>query len=192
MHIKKGHNRVVLVFPTLKFVVKFPIISFYQSCLGLIFYVETGNWKLFKEEFRSTTTVEKLGSLKYYLLRGLCANWGEFKFYRRTKNPFLQPTYFSFFGFLNIQRCDESCEIDSDNLWMQLLRLTNRYVWEDSHHFDNPDNFSFCNGKLRMHDYGSAGSQRVIELYGKTIFELFDPSFNYKEDKEKREKATGQ
>ena len=184
MQLKKGNNRIVFVFPRLKFVIKFPIINIFNTLRILVGYVKVGNWGFFKKEFEYN--VETYHSVKYYLFRGIHANWKEFVFYQKTHNPFLQQTFFSFFGFVNIQKCDEVCTLKEVDMWVQLYRITSGYVFEDSHHFSNPNNFSFREGKLCIHDYGSMGSQRVISRYGLTILENFNPSFNYEDEKKKK------
>lgn len=178
MQLKKGLNRFVFVVPRLKMVIKLPFISFFKAFRYSALYAKPKNWKHFKDEF-GNYKVETLHSLKWYLFRGICSNWREFRFYQKTHNPFLQPTYFSFFGLLNIQRYGDICRLKKIDLWTQLLRLTNRDVVKDSHHFDNPNNFSFRDGKLRIHDYGSLKSQMVVSHYGEKIVKDFDPSFSH-------------
>lgn len=39
----------------------------------------------------------------------------------------------------------------------------------DPHHFENPDNFTVVNGKLKMHDYGWGDTQQIIKEYGRRI-----------------------
>lgn len=47
---------------------------------------------------------EVRGTFSEFLFAGIMTNWNEYRFYRRTKNPFLMPSYFSLFGLFNIQR----------------------------------------------------------------------------------------
>ena len=180
MLIKKGRSRLVLVFPKFGVVIKFPDFHFRRIPRMIKIRFKEGGWKFFwetlKHEF-NYFTMETSGSLKRELFLGLVANWNEFYLYWKTKSPFLQPTYFSFFGFLNIQKYGESCLIDPIDLWYQLLVLTDNKVFDDGHHFSNPKNFLISNGKLQMIDYGNPSVNNVVIQYGKKIFELFDPDF---------------
>ena len=183
MQIKKGDDRVVVVFPELGFVLKFPVIRLWIVFRQTILFI----WN------RDFTSIQKhwmypmraWGGFRGLLFKGLAANWSEFWFYWQTRNRFLQPTYFSFFGLLNIQRFGTPCSLKGADLWCQLHEMTNRKVWDDSHHFAEPSNFCLIDGKLRMLDYGSPASRGVVTLYGEKIFELFDPSYSWEEEKKK-------
>ncbi len=176
MKIEKGWNRFVIVAPKFGIAIKLPIIHLFLSIkilvkLSLIF------------EFRSiflemALPISDRWSYKNRLFGGIVTNWREFIFYRRTKNPFLQPTYFSFLGLINIQKMGTPCDISYVDLWCQLLNLTDSGVMADNHHFENSDNFCFDSGKLKIHDYGSIVTQKVITEYGTKIYESFDPGFN--------------
>jgi len=184
---KKGQDRVVVVFSSLGIAIKFPIIRLWLAVRLLYRDIKGGHWEHLKKNWGYP--VEAFGGLRGILFRGLSANWGEFRFYWQTRNPFLQPTYFSLFGLLNIQRADAPCLLKDEDLWCQLHELTRGKVFDDSHHFANPGNFCFCNGKLRMLDYGSRKSRGVIALHGEKIVELFNPAYCWEEEKKKiREK----
>ena len=166
MKIKKGTDRIVVAFPLLGIVVKIPIIHFIR--LFSVLTTEKGEFPLYWKYW------------KMKIFSGLISNWNEFRFYWRTRNPFLQPTYFSIFGLLNIQRYGEPCNLQIVDLWCQLHELTDGSVFDDSHHFANPNNFCFYKGKLRISDYGSQRSHRVIMKYGERIFKFFDPAYSWK------------
>jgi hypothetical protein len=183
MQIKKGTCRVVVIFPSLHIAFKFSIIHFRDALRVFRHHLKSGGWKSVKQNW--SWSVDVLGSLKRLLFKGLNESWGEFRFYRNTHNPLLQPTYISLFGFLNIQRVDDPCLMKETDVWCQLYELTDGHVKADSHSFENPENFCFCNGKFRMVDYGSSRAQKVIESHGAKIVELFDPTYSWEEKKKK-------
>lgn len=149
----------------------------------LRFYVRRGGWKHLQRGW--SWPIEARGGFKGLLFGGLDANWGEFLFYWQTRNPFVQPTYFSFFGLFNVQRAGEPCLLKREDLWYQLYQLTRDRDFDNSHHFDNLRNFCFSNGKLRMLDYGSRKSREVIARHGAMIVELFNPAYCWEEEKKK-------
>jgi len=105
------------------------------------------------------------------------ANLRESVFYLRTRHPFLQPTYFSLLGLVNFQRYDGICVIKSGG-WKQFMTLTDQEVmlkYHDGHHFQPGNgNFSLRDGQLRIHDYGSLKTQKVINAWGTGIMNGFD------------------
>jgi len=184
VQIRKGKDRIVFVFPLLRIAVKFPIIHFFIAVKPFFRCDTKGKkWEYLKKYL--TWPLEAYGGFRGLLFRGISANWNEFWFYWKTRNSFLQPTYFSLFGLLNIQRCDEPCQLQEVDLWCQLYELTSGKVFGDSHHFANPRNFCFCDRKLRMLDYGSGRSHGVITQYGIKIVELFNPAYCWEEEKKK-------
>jgi len=164
-----GESRAVLVLPTAGIVVKFPIIHFVEALKALTSDVWKYGWELGYRGFRNS------------LINGLASNWIEFLLYVKTGSPFLQPTYFSLFGLLNIQRYGNPCSLRAVDLWCQLCALTENKVWDDGHHFSNPKNFTLDGGSLRMLDYGSSRTFRVVNDYGRKIAKTFDPSYNWDE-----------
>lgn len=187
---KRGRNRLVFIFPKLGVVVKFPILHL-SRIFGMIkgHFSEGGwkfFWKTFKHEF-NYYTADTIGSFKREVFFGLIANWNEFYLYWKTRSLFLQPTYFTLFGFLNIQKYGNPCQLQDVDLWCQLHILTDGKVWDDSHHFSNSKNFSFDDGKLRIVDYGSYTVNNVVILHGEKIFNSFNPAFCWEEEKKKRE-----
>jgi hypothetical protein len=183
VQIKKGHDRVVLLIPSLKIVVKFPIIRFWAVIRRTFYHVRRKQWRALW--YIAKSPVNSWGSLSGNLLKGLAANWNESRFFRETKNPFLLPTHFSLLGLLNIQRYGEPCRLESVDLWCQLVELTNSDVWEDNHHFENPDNFCFYQGRLHISDYGSLRCQGVIIRHGAKIIDSFNPAYDWEEEKKK-------
>ena len=116
----------------------------------------------------------------------------EWLFYKKHRNPFVQPTYFAFcFAPLKSEsRCVSiqkihfrPCKVASNDFYTQLLVLTKGEAWGDCHHFENPENFCFTKkGELRMSDFGSVKTRRIIKKYGAHISRSFDEHVHYSED----------
>lgn len=185
MHVHKGSSRIAIIFPSLHIAVKLPKVYVWSALRLFGHEVRLGYWSLLRNEFTSYT-VEMYGCIKRLLFLGIVSNWREFTLYRSTRNSLLEPTYFSLFGLLNIQRANPISEFQSVDLWTQLYGITKGKVFDDSHAFAESDNFTFCDGKLRMIDYGSSGCREVIKLFGEKIFGEFDPRFSWEEEKERR------
>jgi len=181
MQIKKGQNRIVFVFPKIGIVIKIPIVHFISFTRNVSFW-STSNCSL-SEYFRLSR--KDIGGPRRLLFKAIADNWGEFYFFLKTRHLFVQPTYFSFFGFFNIQKRGEHCNISCTDIWCQLHELTDGMVWKDSHHFAEPKNFCLDKGKLKIVDYGDPEVQEVITKYGMKIFDEFNPEYNCEEEKKK-------
>jgi hypothetical protein len=184
MRLQKGKNRIVIIFPFFHIALKFPIIHFSIVTRLLYIDIKNGDWKSMLKQWRWSVDVNQ--GFKGLLFGGFAANWYEFLFYWQTRNPFIQPTYFSLFGLFSIQRVDEPCLMKFQDLFYQLCDITDDLASDDSHHFINVRNFCFHNGKLRMADYGSRKSREVITKYGKKITESFNPAYCWEEEKRRR------
>lgn len=184
MEVKKGRNRIILIFPSTGIVIKFAFIHFVEAFRCLFRDIKRRDWKYLKRKLKMPLG-RGISGFKDYLLLGIAHNWLEFWFYIKTRNVFLQPTYFSLFGFFNIQKMGKVCEFSATDLWCQLYELTEEKVWKHCHHFSNPANFCF-DGKLRIFDYGDKRTQEVIVEYGEKISKEFNPNFNWEVEKHKR------
>ena len=183
MQFRKGHHRFAFVFPRLGIAIKLPFVRLLAVICDITNRIIRDQlWSMLREV---TYSVDQVG-YKNCLLGGIFANWREFLFYRKTRNSLLQPTYFSFLGLLNIQKSGKPCLLQAVDLWCQLYELTNAKVFDSSHHFANPDNFCFDRGGLKMVDYGSNRTHRVIVEYGAKIVAQFDPSYSWEEKKRAR------
>jgi len=121
---------------------------------------------------------------------GIRGNWSEFRFYHKTRNPLLQPTYVSFFGLLNVQLLGHDVGIDT----LTLKRLILRVVGTDVSGFTHPpakflrglskfldrterhatDNWSLSpEGKLTILDYADRRTQQLVLFHGKILAEEF-------------------
>jgi len=183
MQIKKGRDRIVLILPFFGIVIKLPIshpISVIKFFFFLIkdrkSFIKDGIKRIFFRFFTSRIGYG-VGNFKDAMFGGMYSNWLEYLFWKRTKNPFLKPTYFSLFGLLNIQKYGKLCELEYIDFWFQLRELTKENVYDNPHHFSNPKNFTLENGKLQLVDYGSVRVYRVIAKYGRKIATEFNPDY---------------
>ena len=118
----------------------------------------------------------EIRGVKYLLFFGIMANLNEFIFYRKTKNIFVMPTYFSFFGLINIQKRGK--EIDFWN-YLDIWRyICHNSANEDQpfcspHSFSKKENFCLDGDKLKMLDYGSRHVNNFLILNGERLFNNF-------------------
>ncbi|MDP2951553.1 MAG: hypothetical protein Q8N55_04170, partial [bacterium] len=121
-------------------------------------------------------SIDHYGTIKYFLFKGLRDNWLEWIFYLKYRHPFLQPTYFSLAGLINIQRT-ASC-LNKKDLWHKFITVNKEAVWEGgSHYFDNPANFCWDkHGFLKTVDYGSPSVQGVIKKTGIVFHQIHKSS----------------
>jgi len=134
-------------------------------------------WAIYQEACLIKMDCTGIWSVKRFLCGGVRANWSEFLFCLRTRHPFCQPTYFSFLGLFNIQRYGQVCNLHWRTVAVQIEELTDGSSRDDGHHFDCPENFCFDGSKLRILDYGSKRTQRVITAFGVKILASFDPDW---------------
>jgi len=119
---------------------------------------------------------EMAGFPASYLLAGIMANLQEFYFTIFHRNNFIMPTYFSFFGLINIQKKGDKITFwDSEDIWAYVCKnsIHRNQPYCDSHVFSNIDNFCIDRGKLRICDYGSRNVQEFLNLNGERLFSRF-------------------
>ncbi|KKT13337.1 MAG: hypothetical protein UV95_C0002G0021 [Candidatus Falkowbacteria bacterium GW2011_GWF2_43_32] len=110
------------------------------------------------------------------LLSGIMANLQERQFYKKTKNVFVMPTYFSLFGFLNIQKRGEQIDFwDSIDVWYYIHDNSQNHhqPFCDGHTLSETDNFCLDNGHLKMVDYGSRSLEPFLEKNGEKLYSNF-------------------
>jgi len=177
MKTAKGNLRFVVLFPSLGIAVKFARIHLVSAISMFVRDVFFLRLKKLLFDLNISINCNGLWGYTRFLFGGIKANWKEFVFFKKTKNPFCQPTYFSFFGLFNIQKFGALCSIDERALSLQLDVITGYETRGDGHHFHCRDNFSFSDGKLTILDYGSAETQKVITEFGQRIHDTFDPNW---------------
>ena len=173
MLVKKGRNRIVLVLSGVA--IKFPLLHLRTVHKLLRSWQKNGS-QYIKQYWNDTP----IHALKYWLFVGVGNNWREFTFYWRTRHPLLRPTYCSILGLVNIQRAGnpivERNEYDFAHQMLDLLGSSGLWI-DDIHHFTNPENFCFNNGRIQIFDYGSRLTQKVIGEVGTKILNGFDPNY---------------
>lgn len=138
MKIKYGTSRVVVLLPFLGLALKFPRVYTIMMLRNLYFgYIKRRFWKglfLF-------LTSKGLGSFSYFMLNGIGSNLSEFWFYLKTRNKFAWPTYFSFFGLVNIQRLGTNPNFwDINQIYFIISNVAGRDV-KDGHTFTESNNY---------------------------------------------------
>jgi hypothetical protein len=109
------------------------------------------------------------------MFKGLIDNWQEYLFYRETRHVFIQPTYFSFFGLVNIQKYGYPEKIRYDALLRHFCEIVDSQILvNDGHHFADWRNFSFESGKIKILDYGSLKTRAIIAEHGEKIYTTFN------------------
>ena len=176
MEISRGHTRTVLVFENVVF--KLPRIYFWRFLKSLYHAIT-------KDRFIHFISKGIGSSLSPWrmLSGGIICNWREYVYCRNLQSPFLQKTYVSIFGLLNIQKKGERLTIQDVDLWCQLVEMTDEEVWADGHTFSNTNNFCNANGHLKMIDYGNNKIFDVLKKHGNKIFNDFDFSYSWEERK---------
>lgn len=171
MYISFGTSRVVIAVPNYGIVIKIARIRIIQAIRELPDYIKCFHiWR--KVSLQSRSLITPFG----YIMRGIIENWGERSFYKFTKNPLLQPTYFSILGLVNIQRYSKPLEGVGFSIASTLWKISgfDERVADDRHHFCNSKNFTKDEAvKLRMLDYGFKKTQEVIFAYGERLHNEF-------------------
>ena len=114
--------------------------------------------------------------IRYNLFRGIMANWNEYCFYRKTKNLFVMPTYFSLFGLINIQKRGQEISFwNRSDIWEYICRnsISPNQVFCNSHSFRRKENFCLDGDKIKMLDYGNRHVHKFLELNGENLFKNF-------------------
>jgi hypothetical protein len=173
VEIKRGHYRIVLVFKN--FVIKFPRIYFWSAIRIAIWAHYRGKearsmvWKI--SNYNHELTIPK------FLLKGIIDNWHECLYFKKTRSAFLVPTYFTFFGLFNIQARALPWDYNNLNHYGLLYDLTRGEVSKCGHDFEDEKNFGIHKNRLKMLDYGSEKTQKILEKYSKQIEEGFKIKF---------------
>jgi hypothetical protein len=170
VQVHKGTSRFVLLFSFIpSLAVKLPRIHLKAGIETLV-----RNWR---ETFRKETwEYEVWWSPTWCLFKGLLDNWKEYRFYRKTKHQFLQTTYFSFLGIVNLQKRGQKLNCDYRPFWRNIYDATGGEAMNDGHHFSETDNFCVDHG-VKILDYGSPITQRIILKHGNKIVQALASHF---------------
>ena len=179
MHIiNTGKSRIVIAFPTLGFVLKVARIN-WGGIKKIPSIILKRIFKSVPADVKATSWVDWLNNaLEFYSLGGLYSNLREFFLWIWTRNKFLCPTYFSFFGIVNIMRYEKRIltieEYDRGSFATQ-FNFYSKFWSQGTHTFSNPENFSITrHGRIRMIDYGFKYSWYVIKHSGQDLYNGMD------------------
>lgn len=172
--VRVGSNRIILDLVKIGFVIKLPLAH------GVLFYVtikafiDGTSIISFPEWVAYPMDNNGFWGLKRTLFKGIADNWREFRFSVASGHPFVQPTYFSLLGLVNVQRRGDPPKMESGEFLGQLQRLAGEECfYSDPHHFKNVDNFCWDGSFLRMTDYGSSQTRLVILKRGMCVYNNF-------------------
>src|ERR1035437_6041153 len=136
--VKRGSWRIVVLIPKLGVAIKFPKIRIDTVTTEIKWMVKEKRWKFLW--LFCTDQANRPMSMQWWFLHGIMTNWSEYRFWRKTKNLFLWPTRFSFFGLFNIQRLGKQVLLSNEDVWEKFTNITEE-VCIDKHCFRNRDNF---------------------------------------------------
>lgn len=119
---------------------------------------------------------EKYGSDAMFLLAGIMANRQEWQFSRQSRNPFIMPTYFSFFGLFNVQKAGLPISFwDNLDVWCYVCTNSQneKQPWCDNHSLYELENYCLDGRQLKMVDYGSRFLAPFLEINGERLSQNF-------------------
>ncbi|MFA6228091.1 MAG: hypothetical protein WC668_02790 [Patescibacteria group bacterium] len=169
-----GNTRFVLVIGFLAF--KFAKINLFMAlkCEFRQLFTNSHNVRRLVKKYGYVCPVSPL----YWLLRGITANWLEWRYYRRTRLPILAPTYLSL-GLVNIQAAGVYPQVTEKYFRSQISAIighdenNDEDIHADPHTLRQMENYIVFNGRLKIIDYGSPKSWTFLEKWGKKIFDEF-------------------
>jgi len=198
MRFIEGNKRYVLVFPDDGFVLKFPII-YWGSVLGRLKTgrsrhrqrqegMKRGQWfsEFLWEELFGEHHATFEWKIREFLFAGFVENWRERQYYRLStgaRRRLLQPTWFSFFGLVNIQKYGMPSPQPrtvadlraGKRIYDRLFDIAGEDLNMDGHHFAYNPNFHICGSRLKFLDYGGLETQCVIDKYAEQFAEIKFP-----------------
>lgn len=166
-----GSNRVVVDLIKLGFVVKLPIVRGILLAQSLYVLLKKSSFIPFWRWVCYPMDSCGLCGIKRLAFKGFADNWREFAFSRFERHPFAQTTYFSLFGLVNVQKRGDPLGMDYWDFRRQVERLIGQKLfYSDPHHFASMQNFCLHDGRLRMVDYGSPKTRKVIRERGMHVY----------------------
>jgi len=114
-------------------------------------------------------------SIPNCLLGGIVLNFSEYLFYIKTRMQVLQPTYFSLFGLINIQKAGKPLGVNKEKFENWIESLGNGEAENDWHTFGNPENFCLSHdGQIRIVDYSESITHEILLVIGNEMINNFD------------------
>ena len=118
--------------------------------------------------------------VSYWWLRGIMANINEFCYYATNRNnPLLVPTYFSFFGFLNIQPIVQPMtnhRFDLLSLFWSSTEIQDEMTGCDSHAWESQNFTQRNDGTIALYDYASTRAWPIVKKYGSRFSKILLPT----------------
>ncbi len=166
MNFKHGRNRLVLLFPLVVIVIKFPKIFLRDAIKSFWYSVKRRDFiNLIKE----LTLPIEADEIKFSLFQGISENLREFK----CSGFLFQKTYFSLFGLLNIQKYGKPVS-ETVDVWHILYSIATEeqkdLLMKDIHHLSQNNNFCIDDGILKLCDYGGKKTKKVVSELGEDFF----------------------
>lgn len=156
MRCSSGTTRFVILIGPIA--IKFAKIHVLRSIYRLFCYSATG---VASERLQKHAQNPFIAGLKYFF-DSLITNWNEWMVWTASPECFMAPTFFSFFGIVNIQKRGTpvtQAEVDANHPFRHLL-------WNESLDFvfdmTQAPNFCKIDGRICIVDYGSKESFRLF------------------------------
>lgn len=172
MQIKYGTSRIVLLLPMLGLAIKFPRVYARIAFGNMWDFVRNRQWSdlyafFFEYDYEQT-------SFSYFILKGFIDNLSERRFYRRTRNSYAWPTFFSLYGALNIQILGNTLGRESKSIYKKIYSIVGQNIIRDGHCFENGENFCRSkDGNVYLLDYASRTSQEILSKHGEELRSAF-------------------
>ncbi len=171
-----GQDRVVLLFESVV-AVKFARIRFWRIFKIFCGFINKRSRFERLQIFISSLSPDRIeywGSVSGMLFRGIKENWQEFRFWRRYRQKFLAPTYFSLFGLVNFQKASRPSPENGDKVWPKLRKWNEKMAFKDAHTLGKSRNFCRIDGRIKIVDYGSSRVQEVLLAWAQDGHDAFD------------------
>ncbi|MEI8223823.1 MAG: hypothetical protein WCG20_01730 [bacterium] len=118
--------------------------------------------------------------VSYCWMRGIMANGNEFYYYvTNSSNPLLIPTYFSFFGLINIQPIVNPMtthRYDLFSLFWRSTEIPNEMMGCDSHAWESQNFTQHQDGTIALYDYASTRAWPIVKKYGPRFSRILLPT----------------
>ncbi len=168
----RGYNTIVFVFWGLA--IKIPRFHFIKAIVMSIQNIERGTFWHWIIRCHHPLDYE---SVPNSLFGGIVLNFSEYLFYIKTRIAVLQPTYFSLFGLINIQKAGAPLGVSEEKFEKWVCALGNGEAENDGHTFGNPENFCLSHdGQIRIVDYSESVTHEILLAIGDEMIETFDLS----------------
>jgi len=185
MYIAQGHRRIVLVIPRLGIVLKFPIIRINVFLSDGLFVIKRRNFRNFIKWLFVYTPDQYFGA-RNRLFGGIVDNQREYWLSTYYPMQIIQPTYFSFFGLINIQKAGEPLDqTEATDFFSFLLQYVKdkhedyRLLFSLGHHIEIVNFCTNNDDSIRIVDYGNPRLWWYLMLYGDQIIEDYKAIFKH-------------